>query len=89
LTKENDMSKYPYQVRVNEEKDIEKKVEADDGSGSTTVVEKIKVWRTVGKQESLNEARKVAEGHAYNRDHEDVRIERVNGRLIECAGKLE
>jgi hypothetical protein len=47
------------------------------------------VWRIVGKQESLNEARKVAEGHAYNRPREDVKIERVNGRLIECVGKLE
>ena len=83
------MSKNPYQVRVNEEEDIKKTVVAEDGSGSTTVVEKIKVWRTVGKQTSLNEARKVADGHGYNRPREDVRIERVNGRLIECAGKLE
>jgi len=83
------MSKNPYQVRVNEEKDIEKTVEAEDGSGSTTVIEKIKVWRTVGKRTSLNEARKVAEGHGHNRASEDVRIERVNGRLIECVGKLE
>ncbi len=82
------MAKNPYQVRVNEEKEIEKKTVNDDG-GTVVTFEKVKVWRTVGKQTSLNEARKVAEGHGYNRAKEDVRIERVNGRLIECAGKLE
>ena len=79
------MAKNPYQVRVNEKKTVEDKDEA----GEVTAIREIDKWRTVGKQTSLNEARKVAEGHAYNRGRADVRIERVNGRLIECAGKLD
>jgi hypothetical protein len=79
------MSKNPYQVRVNVKQVVEDTSE-DVEVGTTREID---LWRTVGKQASLNEARKVAEGHGYNRPREDVRIERVNGRLIECVGKLE
>ena len=79
------MSKNPYQVRVNEEKTVYVQAE----TGEVISSQDIMVWRTVGKQTSLNEARKVADGHNHNRAREDVRIERVNGRLIECVGKLE
>jgi hypothetical protein len=79
------MAKYPYHVRVNEDKEIEEKAVGEDGAEVVTK-RQIKVWRIVRKVESLNEARKLASD--YGRlPHDDVRIERVNGKLIECAGK--
>ena len=74
---EGEMAKNPYQVCINEPKEV---------LDTESKVKLVPQWRCVGKQTSLNEARKVAKSHGYGHGHEDVRIERVNGRLVELAG---